>query len=107
MTKIREQEAKEHSLPHPQVGRGSQHQGLIEREEEVQVRQLRQDYAGRERHVCWVRGRGREVRHLQVGGLLEVGEVGSCERADGLDDEEEDRVDGWEFEGWRRHDGVE
>jgi hypothetical protein len=44
--------------------------------------------------------------HLEVVVLSEMSEIGTNQGADGFDDQEEDRIDCWQLEVWRRHGGL-
>lgn len=96
MPQVSNQQNSQHGAPDAQVRRGAQDEGLVEGEEEVQVRELGEgrgrggrDGGGGDDDDG---GRGGGVGQGEVGVLLEVGKVGADEGRDGLEEEEEEAV---------------
>lgn len=90
MAEIRQQQAKEEDAPDFDVGRGAQHEGFVEGEDEVEVGELVEDdgFAGGEGG-----GEGRGEGEVHVGALVEGGVVGAYRCCDGLDVEEEEPIE--------------
>ena len=94
MPEIRDKQPKQKRSPHRPVKTRAQHERFVEREDEVQVRELGEDDALGLRDAE-ERGAGCLQRHLHVVVLFEVGAEGAGEGGDGLDVEEEELVGQW------------
>lgn len=88
MSKVRNQEHQRHGAPHTQVPRRTQHERLVEGEEQVHVCQLGHCHRGGQRD----NERGCAMEELQVALLAKVRVVGADEGGDGLEMEEEEAV---------------
>jgi hypothetical protein len=83
MAEIRHQKTEQERLPDGEIRGSAQHQGLVDAEQQVQVRQLRQHDRGAQGKGP--QGRRGGVRQLQIGGLEVVGIDGPDKGREGLD----------------------